>query len=272
MSRGNFLIITPERLADHLERLVNDPAELREQVEAQVLAQLRGAEISARMGAVVLRRIRDKQLYVPSGWPSWHDFCAYFSPQEPERIDIFIKALEVLESRGEKCDFGEPEARALTGHGGDRGNQHTGGKSQGAEAPCQRGSDSNAYWRGRLARDRPDVLARLAAGEFKSARQAAIAVDLKKVPTPYDVMVSGWRRGSDHDRMRFEEFFAQRAVVAADHAEELRPTVLAGESSPHPTVIVPLDVELAAARLRQHFVPEDRARLASLLVGEDDPP
>jgi hypothetical protein len=206
MSRGNFIVITPEKVADHLERLVNDPAELREQIEANVLAKLQHCEITARFGAVVLRRIRDKELYVPSGWPSWRDFCAHFSPAEPERIDIFIRALEVLESRGEKRDFGEPEARVLAGHGGVRGNQHTGGKSQAAAAACQHGSDSNAYWRGRLARDQPDVLAR---GEFKSARQAAIAVGLKKVPTPYDVMVSGWGRASDHDRMRFEDFIEQ---------------------------------------------------------------
>ena len=65
----------------------------------------------------MLRRIRDKQLYLPSGWPSWQAFCAYFSPEEPERIDILIRALEVLESRGEKRDFGEAEADAAVGAG-----------------------------------------------------------------------------------------------------------------------------------------------------------
>jgi hypothetical protein len=124
------LIITPEKVADHLERLVGNPLELREQLEARVIARLRQAEVTARFGAVVFRRIRDKELYRPSGWPSWRAFCAFFSPEEPERIDILIRALEVLQSRGEKRDFGEAKARALAGWGGDRGNQHTGGKRQ----------------------------------------------------------------------------------------------------------------------------------------------
>jgi hypothetical protein len=222
MSRGNFLIITPERLADHLERLVDDPAELREQVEAQVLAQLQGAEISARMGAVVLRRIRDKQLYVPSGWPSWHDFCAYFSPQEPERIDIFIRALEVLESRGEKRDFGEEEAKRLAAAetmkeakpmpmqeiglgkaGPGRGNKTVsdGHRFSGGTAP--------GYLAARLKRDHPEIAAAVERGEYPSVHAAAIAAGIVKPRTPYGDMVSGWRRASDHDRMRFEDFIEQ---------------------------------------------------------------
>jgi hypothetical protein len=44
---------------------------------------------------------------------SWQAFCAFFRPNEPERIDVLIRALEVLENRGEKRDFGEDEARQL---------------------------------------------------------------------------------------------------------------------------------------------------------------
>jgi hypothetical protein len=226
MSRGNFLIITPERLADHLERLVNDPAELREQVEAQVLAQLRDAEISARMGAVVLRRIRDKQLYVPSGWPSWHDFCAYFSPQEPERIDIFIRALEVLESRGEKRDFGEEEAKRLAaaetmanteaavrnlsaaeyGAMGGRGKKAV-ADGNGFKPPV--GSNSTSYLAARLKRDHPDIAAAVERGEYRSMRAAAREAGIIKPPNPYRQLIRWWGRASDHDRMRFEDFIEQ---------------------------------------------------------------
>jgi hypothetical protein len=59
-------------------------------------------------------------------------------------------------------------------------------QDNGAAAPLRKGGNSNAYWRDRLERDRPNVLARLEAGEFKSARQAAIACDLKKSPDPFD--------------------------------------------------------------------------------------
>jgi hypothetical protein len=282
MSRGNFIVITPERVADHLEGLIGDPAELREQLEANVISRLQQAEITARFGAVLFRRVRDKHLYEPSGWPSWRDFCAYFSPQEPERIDIFIRALEVLESRGEKRDFGEPEARELAGHGGDRRSAEARkDQADNISLKTKHGTDPT-YLQARLAgraRGNPkkhlppnaeaaELLRQVEAGAitaYAAAREAGII----KPPDPFREMKRWWRRGSDHDRMRFEEFFAQRAVLAADHAEERRPTVLAGESSPHPTVIVPLDVELAAVRLRRHFAPDDRARPASLLVGEE---
>jgi hypothetical protein len=122
----------------------------------------------------------------------------------------------------------------------------------------------------RLRRDDPELAERVARGEL-TANAAAVEKGWRKVPTPFGDVVSGWRRASEEDRARIEEFFAQRAVLAADHAEELRPTVLAGEISPHPTVIVPLDVELAAAQLRRHFASDDRARLASLISEEDQP-
>jgi hypothetical protein len=206
--------ITPEKVADHLERLIDDPAELREQVEAQVLAQLRESEIRARFGAVVLRRIRDKELYVPSGWPSWQAFCAYFSPAEPERIDIFIRALEVLESRGEKRDFGEDEARVLAGHGGDRRSQEA-KADQGGSTHLENAEKNTAkHYRLRLAREAPHDLKAAELWDKVQADEmapttAAKVMGWRKPRTPYGDMVSGWRRASDHDRMRFEDFIEQ---------------------------------------------------------------
>jgi hypothetical protein len=45
------------------------------------------------------------------------------------------------------------------------------------------------YLTARIARDAPEVLARMKAGEFKSVRQAAITAGIVKVPTPYEVAV-----------------------------------------------------------------------------------
>jgi hypothetical protein len=208
MSRGNFIVITPEKVADHLERLIDDPAELREQLEANVHAKLQEAEITARFGAVVLRRIRDKELYVPSGWPSWRDFCAYFSPAEPERIDIFIRALEVLESRGEKRDFGEPEARVLVlrDKPGRPGKDE--GKASNSKDKIKHGNNRE-YVCGRLRREGDEATAAAIEAGGISANSVAIDRGWAKKRTPYGDMVSGWRRGSDHDRMRFEDFIEQ---------------------------------------------------------------
>jgi len=207
MGQGNFIVITPEKVADHLERLVGDPAELREQLEATVLSRLQQAEITARFGAVLFRRVRDKQLYLPSGWPTWWAFCAYFSPQEPERIDIFIRALEVLESRGEKRDFGEPEARELAGHGGDRRSEQAR-----VDQPSPRRlkyGETSEYLEARLRRSHPEVAEAYDRGEFKSLKAAAREAGIVKDPDPFRELKRWWGRASDHDRMRFEDFIEQ---------------------------------------------------------------
>ena len=59
------------------------------------------------------------------------------------------------------------QAQAIGGHGGKRG--------QGAYGTfSKRGTNSAAHLTARIARDRPDVLARMKRGEFRSVRQAAI--------------------------------------------------------------------------------------------------
>jgi hypothetical protein len=208
MGRGSFVIITPERVADHLERLIDDPAELREQLEANVRARLEESEINARFGAVLFRRVRDKHLYEPSGWPTWRDFCAFFSPQEPERIDVLIRALEVLESRGEKRDFGEPEAREIVLRdkpGRPRNDERNAGNHQ---HYSRAEHNTVRHIEDRLRREDPDLAERVERGEL-TAHAAAVEKGWRKPRTPYGDMVSGWRRASDHDRMRFEDFIEQ---------------------------------------------------------------
>jgi hypothetical protein len=197
--------ITPEKVADHLERLVGDPRELREQLEARVLAELRQAEVTARFGAVVFRRIRDKELYSPSGWPSWRAFCAYFSPEEPERIDVLIRALEVLESRGEKRDFDEPEARQIAGWGGDRRSEQARANQDRDRELEGRRTDTVAYVKARLRRDDPELLARVEAGEL-TANAAAVRKGWRKPPDPYRQLVLWWDRASPKDRTCFHTY------------------------------------------------------------------
>jgi hypothetical protein len=51
------------------------------------------------------------------------------------------------------------------------------------------GSTNADYLTARIARDAPEVLERMRAGEFRSVRQAAITAGIVKVPTPYEVAV-----------------------------------------------------------------------------------
>jgi hypothetical protein len=63
-----------------------------------------------------------------------------------------------------------------------------------------RGSNSTPYLAARLARDRPDILARLQAGEFPSVRAAAKAAGLIKEPTFLQLVQRGWAKASPEER------------------------------------------------------------------------
>ena len=209
--------VTSETVADHLERLVGSPLVLREQIEGYVRASLGEAEITARSSAALLRRVRDKELYRPSGWRSWRSFCAFFSPEEPERIDVLIRALEVLESRGEKRDFGEAEARALAGHGGDRRSAKARADQVDIVNLKHKGGNGADYLMGRLEKlaregmprkgippvaEAAELLRRVRAKEI-SAHAAAKAVGIVSKLQPLDRLRAAWRGASAEDRRAF---------------------------------------------------------------------
>jgi len=55
----------------------------------------------------------------------------------------------------------------------------------------------------RLARDRPDILKRYEAGEFRSARAAAIEAGFVKSPTALDQLRRLWKKASVDERQQF---------------------------------------------------------------------
>ena len=86
---------------------------------------------------------------------------------------------------------------ATTGeHGGDRGNQHTGGKSDVIPlAGVDDRGTSRAYTVARLAADRPDLFARVKAGEV-SAHAAAIAAGFRRPTMTVPCDPDGLARGT----------------------------------------------------------------------------
>jgi hypothetical protein len=264
------LIVTPETVADHLERLVGSPLALREQIEGYVRASLGEAQITARSGAALLRRVRDKELWRPSGWRSWRSFCAFFAPEEPERIDVLIRALEVLESRGEKRDFGEAEAQRLAGHGGDRRSARAKADQVDIINLKQKGGTDPTYLEARLEKlahegmprkgippiaEAAELLRRVRAKEMSAHAAKAMGWrKRKRDPDPFDELCKWWDRADDADRARFEAGIVgpstrvermcrdwreatedERAAVIARHADELRRMLeLAPQAPPAP--------------------------------------
>ena len=75
------------------------------------------------------------------------------------------------------------QAQPLAQHGTNQHSEPEGEDVITSPAP-QRGTTGQSYLLRRLARDRPDILERVKAGEFKSARAAAIEARDNKAPNP----------------------------------------------------------------------------------------
>ena len=65
------------------------------------------------------------------------------------------------------------------------------------------------YLTARLKRDHDAIFQRLAAGEFASVRQAAIAAGIVKVPSVLDQLRKLWAKASDADRRTFMDEVGQ---------------------------------------------------------------
>jgi hypothetical protein len=117
---------------------------------------------------------------------------------------VLIRALEVLESRGEKRDFDEPEARQIVLRDkpgrprNDENNSHDHENIRGR-------TDTVAYVKARLRRDDPDLAARVERGEL-TANAAAVAKGWRKRPEPYRQLVLWWDRATPQDRACFHTY------------------------------------------------------------------
>jgi hypothetical protein len=82
------------------------------------------------------------------------------------------------------------EAKPILDHGGDRTTQE-----QGYNVPLVRGNDAD-YLTRRIARDRPDILERMKAGEFTSVRAAALEAGIRKRTIQHGPAPADWARAA----------------------------------------------------------------------------
>lgn len=87
-------------------------------------------------------------------------------------------------------------------HGGDHGNQYTGGKNNNVilAAPVQ--GNSRSYTVARLKQQAPELFEKVVSGEL-SANAAAIQAGFRKVKTPLDNLEYWWRKASEVERAEF---------------------------------------------------------------------
>ncbi len=115
-----------------------------------------------------------KELYDPSGQPftSWRAFCLARLPfglgYDPDALDAVVKERMTAQERAK-------EPKELHQHG-EVGN---GRVCVTNSTPVSKSIDAD-YLTARIARDRPDILERMKAGEYTSVRQAALDAGIVK--------------------------------------------------------------------------------------------
>lgn len=67
----------------------------------------------------------------------------------------------------------------------------------------KRGTNGVSYLTARIARDRPDILERMKAGEYRSVRAAAIDAGIVKPRTPVQELQRWWSKASAEERHQF---------------------------------------------------------------------
>jgi hypothetical protein len=77
-----------------------------------------------------------------------------------------------------------------------------------------------AYLTARLARDHPDVLARLEAGEFSSVRAAAKVAGIVKDQTPLQAIQRTWRQASADERRQIVAWLRRQGRQGGDRKSE----------------------------------------------------
>lgn len=96
----------------------------------------------------------------------------------------------------------DPAVKPLGTDGGNRIKD-----KEGSELQCNSGQgNSSNYLVRRLKRDAPEVAEALARGEYPSARAAAIAAGVVKVPTPLDLGKRAWAKMSRAERKEFDRW------------------------------------------------------------------
>lgn len=100
----------------------------------------------------------------------------------------------------------------------------------------QHGNDPR-YLTGRIARERPDILERMRAGEFRSVRQAAIAAGIVKGIPAEDAgterLFTAWRRATPEDRLLFL-WALEEEIEAIRDGEDVTPRSQPPRKGPAP--------------------------------------
>jgi len=127
---------------------------------------------------------------------SYRAFCEARHPiglgYDPEMLQLVIAERKTAEQRATATTELREHRRPTIEEASNKGNNIT----------FTRGTNPE-YLAARIARDRPDILERMKAGEYPSVRAAAIEAGIVKVPTALDTLRKAWTKASADERATF---------------------------------------------------------------------
>ena len=137
----------------------------------------------------------------------WPDYCREVLEEDrPGWIDYLIDTEDQLkgkgyaEARSAQERAKNPKRIATKAEAGAKGGR--GNKAADNISSFSHGTGAD-YLTARIARDRPDILERMKAGEYRSVRQAAIEAGIVKVPTTLEKLVKLWAKATPEERREF---------------------------------------------------------------------
>ena len=172
----------------------------------EIQGQLEDAESSVRHLRVWLKAMEKhagyKQLTNRQGQPfkTYEAFCQERQPfglgYESDVIDRIVKERESAQALAEQATPLAPSRRPTKEEQGDKVDN----------VNLIQGGNRADYLTRRIARDRPDILERMKAGEYASVRAAAIDAGIVKVPTRLETMQRAWRLATPEERKQIREW------------------------------------------------------------------
>lgn len=150
--------------------------------------------------------MRAWEVFFTEGEKSWDRLCDEALKLKPGFVAKVVEGVDILEG---VSHHGPIPAQLAEGIAGKLVNAGPGPltkeeQSNGDIITINSTGKGNAaaYLTARLARDRPDILERFRAGDYKSVRAAAIAAGIIEPQTPLQQVQAGWRRATVEDRKK----------------------------------------------------------------------
>lgn len=165
-----------------------------------------------------LRACKAWETYFDDEPRTWERMCREFIGYEAEFIAEIEAGVSVLESRGRVGPISSKEACDAAAMARDENfkplldGPGPATKEEKAIAYNVRNSDYGneaSYLVRRMKRDAPDIAAALGRGEYKSARSAAIAAGIVKVPTRLQVAQKAFNKLTACERRKFFEWLKE---------------------------------------------------------------